>query len=189
MTLYPFLVFFHVLGAVGLFAALGIEAVAVGRLGRTDATDGAREALGSLQRNDRLGGISMLVLLASGAWMMASWGAQPWLSAAFVAIVFMGIAGGAVSSRRIRRLRAALAAERGAALSEPFRTLRSNVALAVSLRLRIAIGVGILALMTLKPSALGSALLVLAAVAAGLVASLPLAGVRTRASVGQRSEA
>lgn len=188
MDLYPLLVFFHVLGAVGLFAALGIEAVAVARLGRTDAIEGARDALGLLRVNDRLGGVGMLVLLASGAWMMAlTWGAQPWLSAAFVAIVFMGIAGGAVSSRRIRRLRAALAAERGAALSEPFRTLRSSVALTVSLRVRLAIGVGILALMTLKPAALGSALLVLAAVAAGLVASLPLAG--ARAPAAQRSGA
>jgi hypothetical protein len=44
-----------------------------------------------------------------------------------------------------------------------------------SLRLRVAIGIGILALMTVKPDAFGSIAILAAAVGAGLVGGLPLA--------------
>jgi hypothetical protein len=114
MSVYPFLVFLHVLGAMGLFAAIAIEAVALGRVRQADAPAGVREGMAVLAQNERLGGIAMLTLIASGAWMMATtWGHQWWIASAFIGIIGMGVAGGAVSSRRIRRLRAALAAPRG----------------------------------------------------------------------------
>ena len=188
MSLYPVLVFLHVLGAMGLFAAIAIEAVALGRLRQTDAPAGVREGMALLARNERLGGIAMLTLIASGAWMMATtWGHQWWIASAFIGIIGMGIAGGAVSSRRIRRLRAALAAERGPGLSQAFTSLQSSAALVASLRVRIALGIGIVALMTLKPTA-GTSLLILAAFAvAGLVATVPL--VAGRSPMAHRSEA
>jgi hypothetical protein len=177
MSLYPLLVFLHVLGAMGLFAAIAIEAVALERLRRADAPAGVREGMGLLARNERLGGIAMLTLIASGAWMMATtWGHQWWIASAFIGIIGMGVAGGAISSRRIRRLRAALAAERGPGLSQAFRLLQSSAALAASLRVRIALGIGIVGLMSIKPTGVGTSLLILAvAVLAGLAASLPLA--------------
>ena len=189
MSLYPVLVFLHVLGAMGLFAAIAIEAVALGRLRQTDAPAGVREGMALLARNERLGGIAMLTLIASGAWMMATtWGHQWWIASAFIGIIGMGIAGGAVSSRRIRRLRAALAAERGPGLSQAFTSLQSSAALVASLRVRIALGIGIVALMTLKPTGAGTSLLILAAFAvAGLVATVPL--VAGRSPMAHRSEA
>jgi len=189
MSLYPLLVFLHVLSAMGLFAAIAIEAVALERLRRADAPTGVREGMELLARNERLGGIAMLTLIASGAWMMATtWGHQWWIASAFIGIVGMGVAGGAVSSRRIRRLRAALAAERGPGLSQAFGSLRSSAALVGSSRVRIALGVGIVALMTLKPTGAGTSLLILGASAvAGMVATLPLGAGRSPAV--QRSKA
>ncbi len=189
MSLYPVLVFLHVLGAMGLFAAIAVEAVALGRLRRADAPAGVRDGMALLARNERLGGIAMLTVIASGAWMMATtWGHQWWIASAFVGIVGMGVAGGAVSARRLRRLRAALAAERGPGLSQAFSTLQSSAALVASLRVRIAIGIGIVALMTLKPTGAGTSLVILAASAvAGLVATLPLGAARS--PVVRRSEA
>ncbi|HSD19688.1 MAG TPA: hypothetical protein VLC54_06615 [Anaeromyxobacter sp.] len=189
MSLYPFLVFLHVIAAMGLFAAIAIEAVALGRLRQADAPASVREGMGLLARNERLGGIAMLTLIASGAWMMATtWGHQWWIVSAFIGIIGMGVAGGAVSSRRIRRLRAALAAERGPGLSQAFTSLQSSTALVASLRVRIALGVGIVALMTLKPSGAGTSLLILAAFAvAGLVAILPLGAGRSQMARGSEA--
>lgn len=189
MSLYPLLVFLHVLSAMGLFAAIAVEAVALGRLRRADAPAGVREGMGLLARNERLGGIAMLTLIASGAWMMATtWGHQWWIASAFIGIIGMGAAGGAVSSRRIRRLRAALDAEKGPGLSQAFRTLQTSAALVASLRVRISLGIGIVALMSLKPTGAGTSLLILAAaLVAGLAASLPLAA--ARAPMVERSEA
>jgi uncharacterized membrane protein len=108
-------------------------------------------------------------------WMTAtSWGPEPWIVAALVGFVAMGALGGGVSLRAMRRLRVALADERGRELSEAFRQVRASAPSA--LRLRTAIGVGILALMTVKPPDAATASLVLAAaVLAGAVASVPSA--------------
>jgi hypothetical protein len=172
MSLYQFLIFIHVLGAVALFVAIGIEAVALGRLRRAETPADARVWLGLFRLPGRVGPIAMLTALASGAWMMkVSWGYQAWIAGALAAMVGMAVIGAVVSLRRMRRLRAALHAESG--LSE---ALRSSPALVTSLRLRIALGVGILALMTMKPSDHATAILVLAtAVLAALAASIPLA--------------
>jgi len=172
MSLYQFLIFIHVLGAVALFVAIGIEAVALGRLRRAETPADARVWLGLFRLPGRVGPIAMLTALASGAWMMkVSWGYQAWIAGALAAMVGMAVIGAVVSLRRMRRLRAALHAESG--LSE---ALRSSPALVTSLRLRIALGVGILALMTTKPSDHATAILVLAtAVVAALAASIPLA--------------
>jgi hypothetical protein len=187
MMLYPLLIFAHVLGAVGIFTAIGIEGVSLGRLRLADTPAEARASMRALPM--RLGPIAMLTTLASGMWMMAtSWGPEPWIVSGFVGIVAMGVVGGVLSQRRIRRLRVALAAETGPALSDAFRSARSSAALTASLRLRIAIGIGILGLMTIKPPDVTTASVILAvAVVAGLVAIIPFA--TRRLPLAERSEA
>jgi hypothetical protein len=56
--------------------------------------------------------------------------------------------------------------------SETFRSLLSERALVVSLRLRIALGIGIVGLMTMKPDAVVSGVVLAASAAAGLAAGL-----------------
>ena len=178
MTAYPFIVFVHVIGAVGIFATIAIETVVARKApAGGDARGSTRVWMSLLALPWRLGPIPMSATLASGIWMMAvSWGPQPWLVSAFVALVGMAVAS-VVSLRRTRRLRAALAAEPPSELP-----LRSGQALTASLRLRIALGVGILGLTTVKPGAAGSWRILAAAAAAGLIASIgPLAARRSRA--------
>jgi hypothetical protein len=177
MSLYQFLIFIHVLGAVALFVAIGIEAVSLARLRQAETVADARVWLRSLKLPGRLGPIAMLTALASGAWMMkVSWGYQPWIAVALVALVGMAVTGGAISLRGMRRLRTALRAETGSGLSERARTIRSSPALVTSLRIRIALGVGILGLMTMKPSDHATAVLVFGTAAlAALVASIGFA--------------
>jgi len=181
MSLYQFLIFIHVLGAVGLFVAIGIEAVSLGRLRRAETLADARVWLGQLKLPGRLGPIGMLTALASGAWMMkVSWGYQAWIAGAIVALVGMIVVGLVVTMPRLRRLRVALRAETGPVLSDGIRAVTSSTALVMSVQLRIALGVGILGLMTMKPSDNPSAILVLATVvlvslaASTLLARLPL---------------
>jgi len=178
MSLYQFLIFIHVLGAVGLFAAIGIEAVSLGRLRRAETPADARVWLGQLRLPGRLGPIGMLTALASGAWMMkVSWGYQAWIAGAIVALVGMMVLGLVVTMPRLRRLRVALRAETGPVLSDGIRAVSSSTALVMSVRLRIALGVGILGLMTMKPSDNPSAILVLATVVlVSLAASILPAG-------------
>jgi hypothetical protein len=173
MDLYPLLIFLHVLAAVGLFASLGIEVVALGRLRSAATLDAARMWIGLLRTPLPL--VSMLTILVTGIWMsIVRWGDQAWIGASLLAIVGMAIVG-AVATRRLRRMSTALTGESGPGLSPTFRALQSSASLVASLRLRVGIGIGILGLMTIKPDALGSIAILAAAVGAGLVAGLPLA--------------
>jgi hypothetical protein len=178
MNVYPLLVFAHVLGAAGIFGALASEAVSLRALRLAEAPATAAVATRLLAGPPILGPIAGLTTIASGIAMMAmAWGHQPWIVVAFVGIVAMGALGGAVTGRRIRRLRAALRTETpSSALLDAFRSGRASAALSASLRLRIALGVGIVGLMTAKPPDYATSLLVLGAAAlGGVVASLPLA--------------
>lgn len=101
MDLYPLLIFLHVLGAVALFAALGIEVVALGRLRSATTPDVARAWLDLLGTPLPL--VSMLTILITGIWMsILRWGDQAWIAASFFAIVGMAVIG-VISMRRERR--------------------------------------------------------------------------------------
>ncbi len=171
MNAYQLLLFVHVLGAVGIFAAIAVEAVALGMLRRADVTSDARPWIGPLAIPSRLGPVAMGATLVSGMGMMAMvWGHPPWIVAAFVGLAGMAAVGG-VSIRLLRRVRAALASETGSELSGAFRSVASADALTSSVRLRIAIAVAILALMSFKLDVAGSSLVLGAGTFAGLLAS------------------
>jgi hypothetical protein len=173
MGLYPLLIFLHVLAAVGLFASLGIEVVALGRLRSAATLDAAGMWIGLLRSPLPL--VSMVTIVVTGIWMsIVRWGDEAWIGVSLLAIVGMAVVS-AFATRRLRRVSTALASESGPGLSLTFRALQSSATLVASLRLRVAIGIGILALMTVKPDALGSIAILAAAVGAGLMGGLPLA--------------
>jgi hypothetical protein len=156
-----------------MFAVLGIETMALRGFRRANTLAETRTWMGLLAVPARLGPITLLTTLASGVWLMAKWwGPQPWILTALVAIAVMAVVGGVASRRAMQRIGKALPSETGPELSAAFRSLRSSPALALSHRLRTAVGVGILALMTMKPGAAGSLLILAAAIVAGLIASL-----------------
>lgn len=71
---------------------------------------------------------------------------------------------------RLRRLGRRLSSETEPRLTRGFRELQAKRALPASLRMRVALGIGVLALMTLKPGATGAAGIVALATVAGLAA-------------------
>jgi hypothetical protein len=189
MNAYALLVLVHVLGALGVFAALAMEAVWLRTLRLAETPASALVSMRLLPLHERVGAVSMLATLATGIWAMAvAWGHEAWLVVAFVTFVALGAVGGAVSGRRVRRLRSAFEAASGSDLLGAVEAIRSSAALSASLRIRIALGVGIVALMVLKPA--GGAVSIAIAVAAalaGVAASLPLLG--RRAPIAERGAA
>lgn len=179
MNVYTTLLFLHVLGGVGVYVALGIEAIALPRFQRAETRAEAGLWLRVLLLPRWAAPLSMVLALGSGIWMaVLVWGHQAWIFAAFLALIAIAIAGGALTGRSLRRLRAALPDIEGTALPDAFRNAAASPALSASLRVRIALGVGVLALMSLKPGALGSAVVLAAAFLGGLIACVPLAARR-----------
>src|SRR5262249_48928112 len=126
-TLHSILVFLHVLGAMGIFATLGIEAAALQRF-RAAATPGQiRSTLEIMKTTRRLGGPSMLTMLVTGIWMTVEWWrGQAWTACALGAVVLIAVLGGVLTGRAMRRIGPALANETGDQLSNTFRALQSG---------------------------------------------------------------
>jgi hypothetical protein len=188
MELYSMLLLLHICGAVGIFAALGIEAVALTRLRRADGPTEARTWLGTLPIAGRVSQMTMVSLVVTGLWMTIGWwGPEPWAMASLAGAVVIGVLGGGVSRRHATRLGEVLRVDSGATLSQVSRSLRSSPTLMASFWVRMALGAGILVLMTLKPGLVASIVTVLGALALGSVLGLApvFTGVGAR---GQRQE-
>jgi hypothetical protein len=149
MSLYPFLVFLHILGAIGIFVALAIEGVSLGRLHSAAAPVAGRARLHLPRLPRQLGPIAMIGATVAGISLMAhGWGRQPWILSAVVGLVGMMAAAAVVSAR----------------------SMPSAAALTASLRLRVALAIGIVGLMTIKPGPIGAWSILIASALSGLVA-------------------
>ena len=173
MTLYAVLVFVHVLGAIGMFAAWTIEALGLSQLAAADAADAIQPWLEMRRWRAKLGGVSMLAAILTGVIMMTMRGAEPWTSAAIgELILIVGVA--VVAERRI-------APRLAAATTNPGRSARGDMAIisgamSGSLRFRVVTGITIVGLMTLKPGMMGTLELVAAGIAIGIIVATRSAG-------------
>jgi hypothetical protein len=172
MSVYQIALFLHVLGALGLFSALGIEWAAVGPLRRAAVVDDARPWIPVLRSLGRVGGPSAAVILATGVYMgTTTWGRQPWIGLSLLGLVVMAVLAAGVTGRRVTAIARELQAD--SPNHDVARIRLRDPALVVSLRLRTAVALGIVFLMTSKPAA-GLALGAMgAAVALGLAWSAP----------------
>lgn len=149
--LVKLVLFVHVLSAMGIFAALGIEWQLLDRPFGAGPSE-VQRVLRSVGALSRVGGISSALLLASGLYLTTVkhlWEAG-WPLAATLSLVLIGALGAGRLHRLSRRLK-------GDALLSVLRrpALRSTVTA------RAWVGVGAVFLMTVKPSLVPS-LLVLA---------------------------
>ncbi|HEY3079619.1 MAG TPA: hypothetical protein VGM69_06900 [Chloroflexota bacterium] len=172
MPIYSFVVFLHVVGALGLFVAMGLEWVTVTRVRRAETAEQARDWLGLLGVIRWLSPASMAAILLAGIYMTATvWGGVGWIVVAFVALLLLPPLG-IITLRRLPKISEEMASERGP-LSEARREQLADPLLLVSIQTRTAIALGIVFLMTNKPDAVGSAIAIVVAAVLGLAFSLP----------------
>lgn len=142
------LLFVHIISAMGMFLALGIEAVALSQLRR--ATDGAavKSALGSFGTVQRLAGPSMLFLLVSGLYLARAFGEAKgaWIVLGLLGLVTIGGIGGLITGRRVRALKKTM--ETGGELTPPANAHRI---FRTSYVVRLALVTLVVYLMTVKP--------------------------------------
>jgi hypothetical protein len=142
------LLFIHVASAMGVFAALGVETLALAHLRRAAGGDMARAALADLGSARRLGGPAMLLLIVSGFWLAtAYWHWQgAWMRLGLLGLVAIAAVGGLMTGRAVSRL--------DRHLNEPgFDAVLREVdpSLRWSFLIRVALLAAVLYLMTVKP--------------------------------------
>jgi hypothetical protein len=169
--LYQLALFLHIIGAFGLIAAITVEAIGLRGLRRAAHTDEALIWLGiSRGLVMRMAPASLGLILVTGLYMVASaWGPRGWILVALGSLLLLGAIGAFGTGLRMARIGPGLGRGQGPLSHELRRTLRDPILL-ISLRVRVAIVLGVALLMSLKPSALASLVVIVLAIALGLLA-------------------
>jgi len=173
VSIYSVLVFLHVIGALALFASIGIEQIGLLRLRFATQQTQVKEWVSTLRALRRIDGPAGLLLLATGIYFVVSrWGHQAWAGLAVLGMIVMALLGVLVTGRRLR----AIAWEVTATTTMVPPALREQLldpVLRMSATLRAAIGVGIVFNMVVKPPLEGAvAALVVATVAGAVMAQI-----------------
>lgn len=173
MNFYPIAVFLHIVGALGFFIALGLEWKSLLQLRHATSIEIVRVWHRIASQSGRLGMPSMLVLLASGFYMMfTSWRGAAWILVSLAAIVIMAVITIALSGPRLAAIGRVLASEQGA-LSDSVRNTVNHPLLWVAMQARLGLALGIVFLMSVKPDLAGSLLAIVIALLLGLATAVP----------------
>src|SRR5262245_14265171 len=123
MNDYSIALFFHIVGAMGFFLALGMERTGLWQLRNGLRSTEVRAWMGLLKSARSFGFASMLAVVISGAYLMATaWGRVPWLIVTVGSLVVVIVLSLALSGPRMAAIGRALATEPGA-LSQTFQRL------------------------------------------------------------------
>jgi hypothetical protein len=176
MTLYSFALYVHILGALALLGALGLEWVALLNLRRVQTAEQAREWLKVFALFPHIYPFAWGAILLTGLYMTAAvWKGAGWIIVALVSVVVLMAAGGVLTGRRMGSLAQGIAREKGALSTGLQATLHDPYLLGV-FQVRLAFTLGIVFLMVTKPG-LGVSLLDMGvATLLGLLSTLPLRG-------------
>jgi MFS family permease len=175
MSLHNIALFLHVVGALAFGAGAFLSLSTFWALRRAQRVEQVRSILGLFSFAGPILGIGMLLNFVTGLYMTAdTWGWQtPWIIVAIVTL-FLYIGAGAVMGTR----RAAIAKSIGelpdGALPETVVQRVYDPLFGTSVNMMLALLLGIVYLMTAKPTLNDSIIAIVVASILGLVASLPL---------------
>lgn len=172
MDAYHIALFVHLLGMVGLFVGYGLEWTGTAFLLRGATGDEVRGALRIYRVSLPLSGPSLLVLILSGGYLAGvteAWKGG-WIIASILGIVVaLGMGFGMVMPR-MKSLRATLP-EGNAALVGPALAKVQDGFVVTLIRARFFLAVGIVCVMTLKPTFVASLAVLLGGIVLGILVS------------------
>ena len=102
MSIYTVVLFLHVSGAIGYFAAIGIWLFGLVGLRRAQRVEQVRALTGLIGLTGPLFGISVLLILAAGLYMaITAWGLQTgWIAVGLISLVLIAPLGTALIEPR-----------------------------------------------------------------------------------------
>ena len=161
MNIFPALTFLHVAGAIAIFISWALEYNYLTSMRPALMADNEDAALQEMKQYKKIGSVGVLITLTTGIWLMvALWGYKSWIMMSIISIVLLIITE-VLFSRKA-----------ASSKTDRFRSMSCQIS---SIRLRIAIGIGIVALMVFKTSDLLSSIsIVIIFLIAGAVWIAPL---------------
>ena len=176
MNLYSLALFAHLVGAVCIFAGIGVWTFAIWTLRRVERVELARQLAGLIQASSNLVVAGILLLGVAGFYMAITvWGSQAtWIIVATVNFALLAPLGLLVIDPRVRAIGAATRSQPDGPLPDALWARTRDPMIACGLNIYIASLFGIVYIMTNKPNTGAAILAALVAAALGLLASLPL---------------
>ncbi len=174
MSDYSISLFFHIVGAIGMFVALGLEWTGLWQIRSATTSEQVRVWMRISRTTRRLGIASMLTVLISGLYMMATvWGGVPWIYVSLGALVLAVVLMLTLTGPRMAAIGRTIMAEHRPG-SPIVHDVANHPLLWVSIQTRVAIALGIVFLKTTKPDLGGSLLVIALAIVIGLASALPV---------------
>jgi len=172
MNGFSIALFLHIVGALGVFVALGLEWTALRHIRSARLPEQVLPWMGMLKNTNKLGFPSMLTTIITGIYMvMNGVGWVPWILVVLGALVLMIVLSVVLTKPRMVAIGQALAVEKGP-LSQTFHNLVNHPILWISIQTRVAIALGIVFLKVAEPTLGGSLLTIGVAIVLGVVSAL-----------------
>jgi hypothetical protein len=177
MTTDHFVLFLHIIGALGLFIALSLQWICLIGMRRARVVLQVQEWAGLRGVLAVLFPISAILILVSGLYLVHDelGGQSPgWTSVALIVLILLGVAAGVLSGPRMRAISAAAKAAPAGPVSGPLSLLILDPIMWTTVQVSGALAIGVVYLMTIKPETGGAWLTIVVAAVIGLAASQPI---------------
>ena len=174
MNIYSIIaLFLHIVGALGVSAALGLEWTGLRQIRTAMLPEQVRTWMGMFNSLRKVGFISMLMTVITGIYMIVTyWGGKPWIIATMGSLILVIALAQVLTAPRMASIGRALATEKGP-VSQTFYKLVNEPMLWISIQTRVAIVLGITFLKIAKPDLSGSLLTVGVAIVLGIASASP----------------
>jgi hypothetical protein len=152
VTLFSVILFIHLVGALALFAGLGLEWRVLRYLGLAKTFEEVRMWTGAGSVLPKVSGFAAAAILLPGFYLATKLNVWPegWISIGLLATFAIAGLGMAVTGPRMRAVRKASAEGAGPLSAEVEGRVRAPL-LRISFRLRVMLGLGIVLLMASRP--------------------------------------
>jgi hypothetical protein len=174
MNAYSIALFLHIVGALGIFVALGLEWTGLWQIRGAMSPQQVGGWMRVLKSVRKFGFASMLTTVVTGVYMMVTvWGGEAWIIVTVGSLVLMIALAQVVTAPRMMAIGRALATEK-VPLSQTFYSLANHPLLWISIQTRVAIALGIIFLKIAKPDLGGSLITIGIAIVLGVASALPM---------------
>lgn len=174
MNIYSIALFLHIVGALGLSIALGLEWTGLRQIRNAVLPEQIRTWMGILKSTNKVGFLTMLTTVLTGIYMVLKvWGWVPWIIVTIGSLVLVIVLSVALSKPRMAAIGQALAKEKGP-ISPIIHNLVNHPILWISLQTRATIVLSIVFLKIIKPDLVGSLLTIGIAIVLGIASVLPI---------------
>jgi uncharacterized membrane protein len=174
VTTYTIVLFLHICGAIGYFIGMGTWLFSLSALRRADRVEQVRALTRLIGRTGPFFGISVLLILATGLYMaITAWGLQTgWILVALISLILIAPLGTAFIEPRRRTIdRLAQEASNGPLPQSLEQSIHDPVLQTAAQTITVLL-LGIVFLMTNKPSLIGSLIVMAIALVLGLASGV-----------------